>query len=215
MQSFDPLSMIVVLSSMALLPFMFMITTCFLKIAIVLVIVRNALGVQQVPPTMAIYGIALALTVYIMAPVFVETQKCFDDFDYKQLDKSQLVSYLQQGSEPLKKFMLRHTSPDVMDTFVATTKELWPKEMQLPDGSTNLLVLIPSFVVSEIQSGFKIGFLVYLPFIVIDILVSNILLALGMQMVSPATLSMPLKILLFVVANGWEKLLHSLALGYL
>lgn len=212
---FDPVSTIVIFSSMALVPLLLMITTCFLKVSIVLVIVRNALGVQQVPPTMAIYGIALAMTAYIMAPVFYEISDIMDGVDVRSAQTSQLVTYIEQGAEPLKAFMKRHVSPDVMTTFIDTTAELWPVEMRDEATHDNFLILIPSFVISEIQTGFKIGFLIYLPFIVIDLLVSNMLLALGMQMVSPMTVSMPLKILLFVVANGWQQLLHSLVLGYL
>ncbi|MBX2847818.1 MAG: type III secretion system export apparatus subunit SctR [Acidiferrobacterales bacterium] len=212
---FDPVSTIVIFSSMALVPLLLMITTCFLKVSIVLVIVRNALGVQQVPPTMAIYGIALAMTAYIMAPVFYEISDIMDGVDVRSAQTSQLVTYIEQGAEPLKAFMKRHVSPNVMTTFIDTTAELWPAEMRDEATHDNFLILIPSFVISEIQTGFKIGFLIYLPFIVIDLLVSNMLLALGMQMVSPMTVSMPLKILLFVVANGWQQLLHSLVLGYL
>ncbi len=215
MGQFDPISMVFIFSGLALIPLMLMITTSFLKIAIVLVVVRNALGVQQVPPTMAIYGIALAITAYIMAPVFHEIKGQFDSIDVQATKTSELVTYLDKGSLPLKSFMKRHIDEEVTTTFIDTAQEIWPENLAKEANDNNLLILVPAFVISEIQAGFKIGFLVYLPFIVIDLLVSNLLLALGMQMVSPMTISMPLKILLFVVADGWGKLLHSLVLSYL
>ena len=111
--------------------------------------------------------------------------------------------------------MLTNTSPDVLVLFQASAKTLWTEEISTSLGPENLLILIPSFVVSELQAGFEIGFLIFLPFIVIDLIVSNLLLALGMQMVAPMTVSLPLKILLFVLIGGWEKLLHSLVLSYM
>lgn len=212
---FDPISMIVIFSSMAILPLAMMVTTSFLKISIVLLIVRNALGVQQVPPTMVIYAIALAITAYIMSPVLNDIKNQISEVDIKNAETSELVAHLEKGSEPLKNFIKRYASEDTSASFINLTKELWPEDMVEEANEDSFLILIPSFIISEIQSGFKIGFLIYLPLIAIDLLVSNLLLALGMQMVSPMTISMPLKILLFVIADGWEKLLHSLILGYL
>lgn len=217
MSQFDPVSTVIIFSAMALIPLLLMITTCFLKISIVLVILRNALGVQQVPPTLALYGIALALTAYIMAPIGYDISNELKGIDLQSASasSSEFVAYFERGIEPLKTFMKRHISPDVLLTFIDSTTELWPNEFSDQATGDNLVILIPSFVVSELQHGLKIGFLIYLPFIVIDLLVSNLLLALGMQMVSPMTISLPLKILLFVVANGWQHLLTSLVLSYL
>ena len=155
------------------------------------------------------------MTAYIMAPVFSDMKAQLDSVDLRSTKTSELVTYLGEGSAPLKTFMKRHIKEDVVTAFVDTAHEIWPKELAEEADDNNFLILIPAFVISEIQAGFKIGFLIYLPFIVIDLLVSNLLLALGMQMVSPMTIAMPLKILLFVVANGWQHLLHSLVLGYL
>ena len=215
LNSFDPVTMIIIFVGMALLPLLLIITTSFLKVSIVLVIMRNALGVQQVPPTIAIYGISIALTVFIMAPTFNEMKNKVDFSEFQKVEGSHLLSIAERGGEPLKEFMLKHTHPDVIDSFYNTTIEIWPETMSIGNDKSNFIILLPSFVVSEIQSGFKIGFLLYLPLIVVDLIVSNILLALGMQMVSPMTISLPLKILLFVAVNGWEKLLNSLALGYI
>lgn len=211
----DPVSLTILLASLALIPMLLMVTTCFLKLVIVLNLVRNAMGVQQIPPNMVLYGIVLALTLFIMAPVFHETQKIIIDIDMTKVERKNVLNVIDQASGPIKKFMLTNTSPDVLVLFQASAKTLWTEEISTSLGPENLLILIPSFVVSELQAGFEIGFLIFLPFIVIDLIVSNLLLALGMQMVAPMTVSLPLKILLFVLIGGWEKLLHSLVLSYM
>lgn len=203
------------MAGMGLVPLFFMITTSFLKIAVVLVIVRNALGVQQVPPNMVLYGIALALTMYVMWPVFSDVQMEVNQIQTQDLSSQTVMESFKQVSSPLKEFIKKHSSYDVRDMFIASAKELWPKEMSESIDHDNLVVLIPAFVVSELQAGFEIGFLMYLPFVVIDLIVSNLLLALGMQMVAPMTVSLPFKILLFVVAEGWQKLLHGLVISYI
>jgi len=212
---FDPITMIVIFMGFALIPLLLMITTCFLKIAVVMVIVRNALGVQQVPPTMALYAIALVLSLFVMYPIFDEISEMVEFSPDLYADKSQLLANLKIASGPIKEFMVKHSDPDVVISFVDAATEIWPEKYQDSISSNSLILIIPSFVISEIQSGFMIGFLIYLPLIVIDLLVSNLLLALGMQMVSPMTVSLPLKILLFIVVDGWEKLLRNLVMGYM
>ncbi len=214
MPQFDLITMVTLFVAMALIPLLLMISTCFLKIAVVLVIVKNALGVQQVPPTMAVYGIALALTLYIMAPVFLDVKINLEALGVFNNSSGQLSEIINVSLPPMTEFMSRHTDPTVKEMLTGTTQHIWSSTRQDMGKNAEILLVIPSFVVSEIQAGFKIGFLIYLPFIVIDLLVSNLLLALGMQMVSPMTISMPLKILLFVVADGWQKLLQSLILTY-
>lgn len=211
----DPLILIVVMAAMGLVPLLFMIMTSFLKIAVVLVIVRNALGVQQVPPNMVLYGIALALTMYVMWPVFADVQHEVIQIQAEQISSQTVMQNAGQITQPLKDFIKRHSSYDVRDTFMQSAYELWPEEMASSITHDNFVILIPAFVVSELQAGFEIGFLIYLPFVVIDLIVSNLLLALGMQMVAPMTVSLPFKILLFVVAEGWQKLLHGLAISYI
>ena len=110
--------------------------------------------------------------------------------------------------------MLKHCKPDQREIFLASAKKLWPKEYAANATSTDVLVLVPAFVVSELQTGYEIAFLIYIPFVVIDLLVSNLLMALGMQQVSPQTITVPLKLLLFVMIDGWGKLLNALALSY-
>ena len=125
---------------------------------------------------------------------------------------------LQTGSEaikPLRAFMLRNVDADVLTHLLENTARLWPAQMAQEVQRDDLILLVPAFVLSQLQAGFEIGFLIYIPFIVIDLIVSNLLLALGMQMVSPMTISLPLKLLLFVLVSGWSRLLDSLFLSYL
>lgn len=212
---FDPITMIMVFVGFALLPLLLMVTTCFLKIAVVMLMVRNALGVQQVPPTMALHATALVLSIFIMYPVFDEISQIANFTAESYSDRSLLVQNVKDASVPLKEFMLKHADPDVITSFVDAARQVWPEKYEGSVSRDNMIVITPSFIVSEVKSGFIIGFLVYLPLIVIDLLVSNLLLALGMQMVSPMTISLPLKILLFIVVDGWEKLLSNLVLGYM
>ncbi|WP_300627583.1 type III secretion system export apparatus subunit SctR [Pseudomonas sp.] len=214
-QGIDPLILAVFVAALSLMPMLLIICTSFLKIVIVLMITRNAIGVQQVPPSMAINGIALAATLFIMAPVGFEISEAVK---VTPLDTSSLTMFLQTGREaiqPLRAFMLRNVDPDVLTHLLENTARLWPAKMAQEVQREDLILLIPAFVLSQLQAGFEIGFLIYIPFIVIDLIVSNLLLALGMQMVSPMTISLPLKLLLFVMVSGWSRLLDSLFLSYL
>jgi len=164
---------------------------------------------------MAINGIALATTLFIMAPVGYEIA---ENIKAAPLDLSNVQTLLQTGSEaikPLRAFMLRNVDPDVLTHLLENTSRLWPAQLAREVQREDLILLIPAFVLSQLQAGFEIGFLIYIPLIVIDLIVSNLLLALGMQMVSPMTISLPLKLLLFVMVSGWSRLLDSLFLSYL
>ena len=213
MEQTNVVPMVLVFTAMALIPLFTIVTTCFLKIAVVLVIVRNALGVQQVPPTLAIYGIALSVSIFIMAPVFNEIKSSISVSNISVSGNSEELSELFSHLRPLKEFMDKYTDPNVKRALDSTTHLIWKDGGGL-DLKDNIFMVIPSFVISEVQAGFKIGFLIYLPFLVVDILISNLLLAMGMQMVSPMSIAMPLKILLFVVADGWQRLIESLVLSY-
>ncbi|RLM25315.1 EscR/YscR/HrcR family type III secretion system export apparatus protein [Brenneria alni] len=213
--SFDPLMFALFLGALSLIPLMMIVCTCFLKIAIVLLITRNAIGVQQVPPNMALYGIALAATLFVMAPVFQDISTRFQENPLNMNDISVLQESVTQGLAPLQTFMSRNTDPDILTHLQENSLRMWPPSLSEKVNTQNLLLVIPAFVLSELQAGFKIGFLIYIPFIVIDLIVSNVLLALGMQMVAPMTLSLPLKLLLFVLVNGWTRLLDGLFYSYL
>ena len=214
-QGIDPLILALFVGALALMPMLLIICTSFLKIVIVLMITRNAIGVQQVPPSMAVNGIALAATLFIMAPVGYEIA---EGIKASPVDTSSVTNFLQTGCEaiqPLRAFMLRNVDPDVLTHLLENTARLWPAKMAQEVQREDLILLVPAFVLSQLQAGFEIGFLIYIPFIVIDLIVSNLLLALGMQMVSPMTISLPLKLLLFVMVSGWSRLLDSLFLSYL
>jgi type III secretion protein R len=179
-------------------------------------VLRNAIGVQQVPPTLAIYGISLALSVFVMAPTVQEIGKRVTSVDVRMSEARTmpLLAKAKDAFEPMRAFMLKHSRPEQRELFLSSAKKLWPPEVAREAKSSDTLVLIPAFVVSELQTGFEIGFLIYIPFVVIDLLVSNLLMALGMQQVSPQTITIPLKLLLFTLVDGWGKLLNALALSY-
>ena len=215
LQGIDPVLIALFLGGVSLMPMLLIVCTAFLKIVIVLMITRNALGVQQVPPSMAINGIALAATLFIMAPVGYEIAQAVK---VTPVDMSSVQAFQDTSThaiQPLRAFMARNTDPDILTHLVETSVRMWPPEMAQSTHRDDLILLVPAYVLSQLQSGFEIGFLIYIPFIVIDLIVSNLLLALGMQMVSPMTISLPLKLLLFVLVSGWSRLLDSLFLSYL
>lgn len=213
---YDVVSFAILLGLLSLVPLIVVTTTSFLKISLVLLVLRNAIGVQQVPPTLAIYGIALAMSVFVMAPTVQEIGNRAMQIDAKAggAKSGQILSQAREAFEPLRAFMLKYSHPDQREQFLASAKKLWPKDVAKDAKSSDILVLIPAFVVSELQTGFEIGFLIYIPFVVIDLLVANLLMALGMQQVSPQTITVPLKLLLFVMIEGWAKLLNALAMSY-
>ncbi|WP_085695321.1 MULTISPECIES: type III secretion system export apparatus subunit SctR [unclassified Pseudomonas] len=215
LQDVDPLTLALFLGALSLVPLLMMICTAFLKISMVLLITRNAIGVQQAPPNMALYGIALAATLFIMAPVFSDMGQRFRQLPQRMADYPAMESAAGQVAEPLRKFMSRNVDPDIQTHLLENTQRMWPAAMAAKASRDDLLLVIPAFVLSELQAGFQIGFLIYVPFIVIDLIVSNILLALGMQMVAPMSISLPLKILLFVLVDGWTRLLDGLFYSYL
>ena len=219
--SADPISLAVVLALLALVPLAAVMTTSFLKIAVVLTLVRNALGVQQVPPNMALYGLALILSAYVMGPVVMQigdelrTPPAAGAPGAPAADRLEgIMDAVARGAEPMRAFMLKNSRPEQRDFFVRTARELWGEQAARNLKEDDLLVLIPSFLVSELTAAFQIGFLLYLPFVIIDLIVSNILLAMGMMMVSPVTISMPLKLFLFVMVDGWTRLIQGLVLSY-
>jgi type III secretion protein R len=191
-------------------------TTSFLKISLVLLVLRNAIGVQQVPPTLAIYGISLALSVFVMAPTVQEigVHALQTESSPVASRTTPLLVRAQESFEPLRKFMMKVSRPEQRELFLASAKKLWPKDVAKEARPSDALILIPAFVVSELQAGYEIGFLIYIPFVIIDLLISNLLMALGMQQVSPQTITIPLKLLLFTLVAGWGKLLNALALSY-
>jgi type III secretion protein R len=213
-ESANPLALALFLAILALVPVMVVMATSFLKIAVVTMLLRNALGVQQVPPNIALYGLALILTGYVMAPVCQHMYAVLAAHPDALGSVTGFVGALAQASEPLRDFLARHTSPAQQQFFVDSAARIWPPEMASQVQQRDFMVLVPAFLVTELTAAFKMGFLLYLPFVVIDLLVQAVLLALGMMMMSPMTVSLPLKLLLFVMADGWSRLIQALVLSY-
>jgi len=210
----DPISLIFLVGILGLLPFLVIMTTSFVKLVVVFSLIRNALGVQQIPPNLVLNGLALILTLYIMAPVGTSVFESLQQIDLKTIDTPGLIDAASKASEPFRTFLSKHSAEGERLFFIETAQRLWPPEMRDSAASENLLILIPAFTLSELKSAFEIGFLLYLPFIAIDLIISNILLAMGMMMVSPMTISLPFKLLLFVMLDGWTQLIQGLVLTY-
>ena len=210
----SPFFLIVTLVLLSLAPFVAMMVTSYVKIVVVLSLIRNALGIQQIPPNIVMNGLAIILSIYIMNPIAQTTFEILQKSQFNPQDVSSILKAAEQAKEPLKEFLKKHASPRERAFFYKTAQKMWPAERSANLKDDDLMVLIPAFTVSELTSAFQIGFMIFLPFIVVDIIVSNVLLALGMMMVSPMTISLPLKLLLFVVADGWTRLIHALVLSY-
>ena len=209
-----PSTLFVVLMALSLVPFFVIMTTAFVKLAVVLLLLRNALGVQGIPPNMALYGLATILTVYIMAPVGRDAYEIIASTGITFENMESIAAGFQAVTEPFRQFLMKHADAAEKAFFWQTAELLWPAEDFEVVDQNSMLILIPSFAISELSKAFQVGFLLYLPFLVIDLIVSNILLAMGMMMVSPTTVSLPFKLLLFVLVDGWARLIHGLVLTY-
>jgi type III secretion protein R len=211
----DPLSVFLVLAGLGVLPFLALVVTSYTKIVVVLNLTRNALGVQQVPPTMVINALAMILSAYIMAPIGT---KAFDVIKSEVGTKTPAAQLMKQiGSaveQPFVEFLEKHSNLRERKFFVKSAQAIWPKEMADKLSDKDLFVLIPAFTVTELMEAFQIGFIIYLAFIVVDFVVATVLLALNMSMISPTVVSVPFKLLLFVALDGWSKLIHNLVLTY-
>jgi type III secretion protein R len=214
LSGFDPISLALAFALLSLLPTLAVVSTTFLKLMVVMSLLRNALGVQQIPPNLALYGLSLILSVYIMAPVGQAVHQEFLNQPQATKSVDKMVQAVVKGAEPLRGFMLKHSSRENRDFFAKTVTDLWGPEMASQVKTTDFIILLPAFMVTELTEAFKIGFLLFLPFVVIDLIVSNILLAMGMMMVSPTMISMPLKLFLFVMIDGWTRLIRGLILTY-
>jgi type III secretion protein R len=219
-----PLVLVGALAALSLLPFVIIMVTSFVKISVVLSIVRSALGTQQIPPTQVITGLAIILTVYIMSPVGLEIYKVTEQLVNEKRPGESLMSAetvdlvmdaLEESGPPIKGFLSKNSHLKDRAMFFSLAKRLRKAEDRADVGPEDFMVLIPAFVISELKESFQIGFIIFVPFLVIDLVVSNILMALGMQMLSPTTISLPFKLLLFVVIDGWYLITKGLIIGYL
>ncbi|GAA3913586.1 EscR/YscR/HrcR family type III secretion system export apparatus protein [Luteimonas lutimaris] len=292
----DPALILITVVSLALAPFVAVMVTSFTKIVVVLSLLRNALGLQQVPPNVVINGLAIVLSIYVMYPVILDTMAAIEARQNgqpppvaSQLTKppprpamttappppatspaaadaeaaaaeaaatargpsftnvsdgrdqvvspptaaqnaateqaqaleplpdkgvARLLALANAGKEPLRRFLMQHSHDAERAFFLGSARRLLPDAQKDDIDADHFLVVVPAFTVSELTAAFQIGFLIFLPFLVIDMVVANILLALGMMMLSPTTISLPFKLLLFVLIDGWAKLVHGLVLTY-
>ena len=209
-----PMSMMAMLAIMALVPFAVVMLTSFSKIAVVLSLVRSALGTQQAPPTLVLTGLAAVLTAHVMAPVFEEIYRSARATWSQNPTGEQMVDAVGPTLDPLKAFLVKHGSAEERARFLDMARELRPAEQADRVSENDLTVIVPAFVITELKEAFTIGFLIFLPFLVLDMLIANVLLALGMQTLSPSQVSLPFKVLLFVAVDGWALLARGLILGY-
>lgn len=219
-----PIVIMFVLVALSLAPFVLMMTTSFVKIIVVFSLIRSALGTQQIPPNQVITGLALILTVYVMYPVGQEVYQKINHVIRAQGEEQPLLSVasfdvvkkaLHEGKEPLRIFLMKHANTKDRSLFYNLARQLRGKKASEGFSDKDFIVVIPAFIVSELTEAFQIGFIIFLPFLVIDMVVSNILLSMGMFMVSPITVSLPFKLLLFVLVDGWYLITKGLILGYM
>jgi type III secretion protein R len=216
----------VAMAALSLVPFALLMVTCFVRISVVLSILRSAIGAPQVPPTQVLTGLALVLTLAVMAPtaermlaavapVFPTLGAAADADLTSAQTLTALGSAAERAKEPLRDFLLRHTGARDRATFHALALKMRAPAEREGVTDRDLAVIVPAFVTSELRRAFEIGFLLFIPFLVIDMVVANLLLALGMHMLSPTTVSLPFKLLLFVVADGWTLVVRGLMESYL
>ncbi|MCW7540808.1 type III secretion system export apparatus subunit SctR [Aquabacterium sp. A7-Y] len=215
--SADPVSLFLVLVALAVLPFAAMVVTSYTKIVVVLGLLRNAIGVQQVPPNMVLNGVALIISCYVMAPVLMEASRSMGLGSQQAGGNSnaqQLLHAADAAREPFRRFLDKHAEEREKQFFLKSAALVWPAEEARQLQKNDLLVLAPAFLLTELVEAFRIGFLLYLAFIVVDLVIANVLLAMGLSQVTPTNVAIPFKLLLFVVLDGWPKLVHGLVLTY-
>jgi len=202
------LRIVMMLTVLSLAPAILIMMTSFTRIVVVLSFVRQALGTQQMPPNQLIVGLSLFLSFFVMSPVWKEISvNAVDPYLAEKID--QKMAY-ERAEAPLRQFMLKQTREKDLELFLSLSKEEKPQTKdQVPT-----FVLVPAFVISELKTAFQIGFMLYLPFLVLDIVVASVLMAMGMMMVPPAVISLPFKLLLFVLVDGWELIIGSLVKSF-
>jgi type III secretion protein R len=208
------LPVIIATAAIGLIPFLVITTTAFLKISIVLFLVRNALGTQQTPPTLVMYAIAIVLTAYVSAPLASQIYAKLTAPGVNFTTGAGLQAAGVSIIGPLRASLERFTPVQERDFLLSAAQRIWPPDFYRQASPDDLLIVIPAYVVSELTRAFQTGFLLYLPFIAVDLIVANVLMAMGMVMVSPLVISTPFKIFLFVLVSGWTRLLHGLVLSY-
>ncbi len=207
-QNLNPvLQILIVMTMFSLLPFIFCCMTSFLRFVVVFAMLKTAMGTQQVPPAIVIIGLSIILTFYTMGSTF---QKMYDMGSVPYQKNGDMVAAIQEGSKPLKEFMLKQTRESDLEFFVELAHKTRP---QSPD-DLSIWEVAPAYIVSELKTSFEISFVIFVPFIILDLVVANILLALGMFMLSPTIISMPFKLLIFIAVDGWALIVQGLVQSY-
>lgn len=212
----DPAVLIPLFFLIGVLPIGLVMVTSYTKIVVVLSLLKNALGLQQVPPAIVTNGLAMVLSWYVMYPVGMQIMGAID-VELKNPKPQSALTMMQivdKGKEPLRAFLDKHAKAHERAFFLDASRRMMADKLPEPVQERDFVVLVPAFVVSELTEAFLIGVIIALPFIVIDLVVANVLMALGMQMMSPTMLSLPIKLLLFVMLDGWSRLAHALVLTY-
>lgn len=208
LQNLNPvLQLLIVMSMFSLLPFIFCCMTSFLRFVVVFAMLKTAMGTQQVPPAIVIIGLSIILTFYTMGSTF---QKMYDMGSVPYQKNQDMIAAIQEGSKPLKEFMLKQTREQDLTFFVEMTHKTRPKSPE----DLSIWEVAPAYIMSELKTSFEISFVIFVPFIILDLVVANILLALGMFMLSPTIISMPFKLLIFIAVDGWALIVQGLVTSY-
>ncbi|EFB1451831.1 EscR/YscR/HrcR family type III secretion system export apparatus protein [Escherichia coli] len=207
----NDISLITLLAVVSLVPFLICAGTCYIKFSIVFVIVRNALGLQQVPSNMTLNGIALIMACYVMFPIAQSTFEKSQEMNINYQNVDSVREFLDYGLSDYKSYLRKFSDPELIVFFESRGQEVKVSG----DTDVSITSLLPAYALSEIKTAFIIGFYIYLPFIVVDLVISSILLSLGMMMMSPVTISTPIKLILFVSLDGWTILSKGLINQYL
>ncbi|MFU9137572.1 EscR/YscR/HrcR family type III secretion system export apparatus protein [Erwinia tasmaniensis] len=213
----NDITLIALLAFSTLLPFIIACGTCYIKFSIVFVMVRNALGLQQIPSNMTLNGIALVLAFFVMMPVVKNGYEAYQSSGSDVNNPQSMAYFIENGLDSYRNYLEKYSDSDLVNFFERVQLQRDREENGTAEEvqRASIISLLPAYALSEIKSAFKIGFYLYLPFVVIDLLISSILLALGMMMMSPVTISVPIKLVLFVVLDGWTLLSKGLILQYI
>ncbi len=201
------IQMLIVMTVFSLLPFVFCCMTSFLRFVIVFSMLKTAMGTQQVPPSIVIIGLSMILTFFTMGPTF---DKMYQMGSVPYQKNQNIIEAIDEGSKPLKEFMMKQTRESDLAFFVELSQKTPPKT---PDEIT-IWQVAPAYIISELKTAFEIGFIIFVPFIVLDLVIANILLALGMFMLSPTIISLPFKLLIFIAVEGWALIVQGLVTSY-
>ncbi len=197
------IQLLVVMAMFSFLPFMFVCMTSFMRYAIVFGFLKQALGAQQIPPAIVLVGLSIILTFYTMGPVF---QQMYEVGSKPYQQSGNIVLAVTEGSKPLKEFMLKQTREKDLAFFVQLARKEAPKSVE----DLTIWEVAPAYILSELKTAFEISFIIFVPFIVLDLVVANVLLALGMFMLSPTIISLPFKLLIFIAVDGWSLIVNGL-----